>query len=90
MIWAVVTVARASVMAWVMDSASGASKSTFIMAVMPWGTVLVGITTTFFSVRAAHCWAAMMMLELLGRMNTVSAGIFSTPSRMLSVEGFMV
>ncbi len=37
----------ASVMAW----ASGASKSTFIMAVMPWGTVLVGITTTCFSVR---------------------------------------
>ena len=55
MIWAVVTVERLSVMAWMMLSASGASKSTFIMAVMPWGTVLVGMTTTRFSVRASHC-----------------------------------
>ena len=60
------------------------------MAVMPWGTVLLGMTTTFFSVSAAHCWAAMMMFPLLGRTKTVSAGIWSTPSRMLSVEGFMV
>ena len=60
------------------------------MAVMPWGTVLVGITTTCFSVRAAHCWAAIIMLPLLGRTNTVSAGILFTPSRILSVEGFMV
>ena len=57
-IWAVVTELRLPVMASVMVWASGASKSTFIMAVMPWGTVLVGITTTCFSVRAAHCWAA--------------------------------
>ena len=60
------------------------------MAVMPWGTVLLGMTTTFFSVRPWHCWAAMMMLPLLGRTNTVSAGTWSMPARMLSVEGFMV
>ena len=89
-IWAVVTELRLPVMASVMVWASGASKSTFIMAVMPWGTVLVGITTTCFSVRAAHCWAAIIMLPLLGRTNTVSAGILFTPSRILSVEGFMV
>ena len=61
-----------------------------VMAVMPCGTVAVGMTTICFSVRPAHCSAAIMIFLLLGRMKTVSAGIFSTPSRMLSVEGFMV
>ena len=66
---------EASVIASAILWASGASKSTFIIAVIPWGTVLVGMTTTFFSVSAAHCWAAMIIFPLLGSTNTVSAGI---------------
>ena len=77
-------------MAWAISWGSPHSKSAFIMAVMPWGTVLEGMTMISFSVRWAHCWAAMMMLPLLGRMKTVLALTFSTTSRMLWVEGFMV
>ena len=55
--------------------ASGSSGSTFIMAEMPWGTVAVGTTTTSFSDRPTHCWAAMMMFLLLGRTNTTSLGV---------------
>ena len=60
------------------------------MAVMPWGTVAVGMTTTCFSVRPWHCWAAMMMFLLLGSTNTTSLGVRFTSARMASVEGFMV
>ena len=60
------------------------------MAVMPWGTVAVGITTISFSVRPTHCWAAMMMFLLLGRINTTSLGVRLTSLRIASVEGFMV
>ena len=60
------------------------------MAVMPWGTVAVGTTMTCFSVSPAHCWAAIMMFLLLGRMNTTSLGVRFTSCKMASVEGFMV
>jgi len=66
------------------------SGSTAIMAEMPWGTVAVGTTMTCFSVRPTHCWAAMMMFLLLGRMNTISLGVRLTSCKIASVEGFMV
>ena len=53
-------------MAWVLSS-SWASKSTASMAEMPWGTVLLGRTTTLLSSHSrTHCSAAMMMFLLLG------------------------
>ena len=42
------------------------------------GTDLVGRTITFFSVSSEACWAARMMLVLLGRMNTFLAWVAST------------
>ena len=60
------------------------------MALMPWGTVLVGMTTTFFSVRGMHCSAAIWMFLLFGNTKTVSAGVRLTSLSMSSVEGFMV
>ena len=57
---------------------------------MPCGTVLVGMTTTFFSVSGTHCSAAMMMFLLLGNTNTVEAGVRFISLRMSFVEGFMV
>ena len=58
---------KASVMAAVLTSSS-ASGSATSMAATPWGTVLVGRMTTFLSShRGTHCWAAMMMFLLLGR-----------------------
>ena len=83
------TVPRASFMASVFSSTlpSGLKLS---MAVTPWGTVLLGMTTTFLGVRPSTCWAAIMIFLLLGRMNTVSAGTLFTASRMSWVLGFMV
>ena len=60
------------------------------MAVMPWGTVAVGTTMTCFSVSPTHCWAAMIMFLLLGRMNTTLLGVRFTSCKIASVEGFMV
>ena len=60
------------------------------MAVMPWGTVLLEMTTTCLGVRPSTCWAAMMMFLLLGRINTVSAGTLFTASSRSWVLGFMV
>ena len=57
-------------------SSSSASGSITIRAEMPWGTVLVGSTTTCLpSARRTHCSAAMMMFLLLGRTKTISAGV---------------
>lgn len=89
MICMVVTESRQSFMAATLSSSS-IDGSKFSMAVMPCGTVLLGMTTTCLSDRGAACSAAMMMFLLLGRTNTISAGVRSMALRMSSVEGFMV
>ena len=67
------------------------SASKFSMAVMPCGTVLLGMTmTVLFREGQRPAAAAMMMFLLLGRTKTISAGVRSTALRMSSVEGFMV
>ena len=71
-------------------SSSVAVSSRESSAVMPCGTVLVGMTTTRFSVSGMHCSAAMMMFLLFGNTNTVSAGVRFISVRMSSVEGFIV
>ena len=55
-------------------SSADRSGMKFTRAVIPWGTVLEGITIMFLSsVRSLACWAAMMMFLLLGRMKILSA-----------------
>ena len=86
---AVCTLEMASFMvATICSSPSSGLK--FSRADTPWGTVLVGMTMTFFSVRGMHCSAAMVMFLLLGNTNTVEAGVLLMTLRISSVEGFMV
>jgi uncharacterized protein len=62
-----------------------------IIAAIPCGILVEGITTTFLSsVRSLACSAARIMLPLFGRIYTVSAGTFSTACRISSVLGFIV
>ena len=89
MICAVCTLSIAALISASMTSSALAGSNESI-AVMPCGTVLVGMTMTFLSDSGMHCWAAMMMFLLFGSTNTTSAGVLLTSVRMSSVEGFMV
>lgn len=66
MICMVSTVSSASVRAAVFSSTlpSGAKLS---MAVMPWGTVLEGMTTTVLGVRASTCWGGHDDVLIVGQ-----------------------
>ena len=60
-------------------------------AVIPWGTVLEGMTIMFLSsVKSLACCAAMIMFLLLGRMKMFSAFTRSMAFSISSVLGFMV
>ena len=65
--------------------------SKLIIAVIPCGTVFVGITISFLpSTSSAACSAARIMFLLFGRTKTVSALMRSAAFKISSVLGFMV
>ena len=61
-----------------------------IMAAIPCGTDVVGMTVTCFTVSWVDDWAERMMFLLFGRMITWSVGKFSNAFRISWVDGFMV